>query len=153
MKKFSLFILLATVSLCMSAQPPQPRGGHGGRPGNERMVQHDPHQGRDNHQGRRDDGPMCPVASPQQVNDIMAYLNGVTMSSDKLKAAKLCVSLCPILTDDLGRIAKTFSFDEERLEFLKAAYKNCPDPQRYPRLKSVFTFSSNYEALMLYISR
>ena len=69
----------------------------------------------------------------------------------KLEIAQLCVVIGLFCTDDLAVMAKTFSFEDNRLAFLKFAYPYCTDPERYPTLRDSFSFSSNYDALMDYI--
>ena len=65
----------------------------------------------------------------------------------KLEIAKLAVTLGHFCTDDLARVAELFSFDDNRLTFLLYAYDYCEDPQRYPALRDVFSFRSNYDKL------
>lgn len=92
-------------------------------------------------------------ADAQQVSAIIKYLKDINMEADRLEAAKKCTHMYAIETRDLERIAKLFNFDENRLEFYKAAYRNCPDKGNYITLKNSFTFSSNFDKLVEYIAR
>lgn len=86
-------------------------------------------------------------ATPEQMDRIVDYIQGISFDSDKLKAAKLIVSICPIRSHDLVRIIDLFSFDDKRMEVLVAAYPYCPDPEHFGCAVERLTFSSNKEAL------
>ena len=94
---------------------------------------------------------ITPVASQEQVRMIVDVIEKQSFDENKLEIAKLSVSLVPLYTSDLAKIASKFSFDSNRLAFLKYAYSTCADPERYPALKSVFEFGSNYDELLDYI--
>jgi len=91
--------------------------------------------------------PMPPCATPEQMTRIIDYLSGVSFDSDRLKAAQLIVSICPILSHDLVRIINLFSFDDKRMEVLIAAFPYCPDPENFWFAIEQLTFSSNKETV------
>ena len=93
--------------------------------------------------------PRC--ASPEQMQLVMKTLEKQSFDDNRLEIAELCVSLGQFCVGDLERMAKVFSFDDKRLEFLKFAYDYCTDPENYPMLRDSFTFSSNYDKLIDYI--
>lgn len=86
-----------------------------------------------------------PIATQKQIEDIVDYISKRNFDDDKMGIAKLCVTLVPIPTDGLFKIAKLFSFDEKRKEFLYFAYEYCPDKENYVKLRKTFIFSSNAE--------
>ena len=79
---------------------------------------------------------------------VMQTMKNQSMDDKKLEIAKLCVVLGTFCTDDLARMAKVFSFDDNRLDFLIYAHLYCSDPERYPTLRDVFTFNSNFDKLL-----
>lgn len=92
------------------------------------------------------------VAEPYQVDLIIEYIQGISFDRDKLKAAILCVQICPVQASDIARIASLISFDSSRKDFLKKAYPYCPDPQHYQLAVESLTFSSNREEVYRYIN-
>lgn len=74
-----------------------------------------------------------------------------SFDSNRLKTAKNYLKNNSLSSQQIGEIAKIFTFDSNRLDFAKAAYSNCYDPQNYFLLKDCFQFSSNYSALEGYI--
>lgn len=71
----------------------------------------------------------------------------------KLEIAQLCVTLGRFCTNDLERMARTFSFDENRKKFLSYAYYYCTDPQNYYTLRDVFEFRTNFDDMMDHLPR
>lgn len=152
MAKKVLFVFAAVmVAVTMMAQPPRhhdqqrepqhheqhhPGAGHEQCPGH-----HGPEQGRCHaHQVVR--------ATPEQVAMTLQVVGNQSFDDKKMEIAKLAVTLGHFCTEDLARIARLFSFDENRLVFLKYAHPYCVDPQNYPALRDVFAFQSNYDELM-----
>ena len=81
----------------------------------------------------------------------MEVLGGQSFDDKKLEIAKLCVTIGYFCTADMAQMAKVFSFDDRRLEFLKYAYAYCLDKENYPMLRDSFSFQSNFDALLDYI--
>ena len=79
---------------------------------------------------------------------VMQTLHAQSFDETKLEIARLCVTIGHFCTDDLANMATEFSFDENRLAFLKYAYPYCTDPERYPTLRDSFAFKSNFDNLM-----
>ena len=53
----------------------------------------------------------------------------------------------------IADMAKTFSFDSNRYDFLLFAYDSCADPQNYAIAVNTLEFSTNRSDLMKKISR
>lgn len=94
---------------------------------------------------------MPPVASPEQVRLIVENMRSENFDDNRYKIAILCVKLIGIPVDGLWNMAKEFSFDDNRLQFLKDAYYFCPDRERYWELKDCFSFQTNGDELLKFI--
>ena len=125
MKKYFVIMLMWVAGVVAVAQPPMP-------------PQHRQHR-------------RPPCATPEQMEMVMHTLDKQSFDDGKLEIAKLCVSLGTFCVHDLMRMAKVFSFDDNRLAFYKFAYDYCSDPENYPMVRDSFTFSSNYDKLLEYI--
>lgn len=125
-----LFVLLTTIVMTagLAAQGrPQGNHHHHQRPPRERYIE---------------------CASQEQIDMTMRVLKQQAFDDKRLEIAELCVTLGHFCVDDLARMAKEFSFDENRLKFLTYAYAYCEDPQNYYALRRVFSFDSNFDAMM-----
>ena len=139
MAKKVLVLLAATMmAVGMMAQPPH-------------------HEPKHHHGPEHDHGPARHIvcATPEQLSMTLQVVGSQSFDDKKLEIAQLAVTLGHFCTDDLARVAQLFSFDENRLAFLKYAHAYCEDPQNYPALRDVFSFQSNYDELIrtLYPSR
>ena len=140
MTKKLFFLVAATMmAVGMMAQPPHHEPKH--------------HHGPEHNHGHAH--PVIVCATPEQLSMTLQVVGSQSFDDKKLEIAKLAVTLGHFCTDDLARVAKLFSFDENRLAFLKYAHAYCEDPQNYPSLRDVFSFQSNYDELTrtLYPSR
>ncbi|MBO6074494.1 MAG: DUF4476 domain-containing protein [Paludibacteraceae bacterium] len=131
MKRYLFAIALCLSAAICVAQPP--RGGG-----------HHPHHDRHDHHPQ----PVVYCATPEQVAMTQQVMTDMSFDDKKLQVAKLAVCLAPFCARDLAQLASVFSFDESRLAFLQFAYPYCSDPEHYPFLRDVFSFSSNYDKLM-----
>lgn len=97
-----------------------------------------------------------PVASgmdPNYFNRMMEELRKESFDSHRKEKAKQFIIGNGINTEQLALVAKLFSFDSDRLDFLKWAYDYCTDKQHYAILSSEFTFSSNADELFRFINQ
>ena len=134
MKRNVFIALLALMTMSMMAQPPH--GEHGRRgPGG--------HAGHERH-----DRPHIECATGEQLHISLQAIKSQSFDDKKLEIAKLCVTLGRFCTNDLERMARTFSFDENRKKFLTYAYYYCTDPQNYYTLRDVFEFRTNFDDMM-----
>lgn len=139
MRKIFTLILALVASVGMIAQPPH----H--------------HESGHRHDQGHDRGPAHHIvcATPEQLSMTMQVVGSQSFDDKKLEIAKLAVTLGHFCTDDLAQVARLFSFDDNRLAFLKYAHAYCEDPENYPSLHDVFSLQSNYDELIrtLYPSR
>lgn len=108
------------------------------------MAQH--HHHHDRHDGGRP--PRIECATQEQMRMVMRVLGDQSFDDKKLEIAKLCVTIGHFCTNDLERMARKFSFDENRKKFLIYAYDYCEDPQNYYALRDAFEFRSNFDEMM-----
>ena len=84
---------------------------------------------------------------------MVAILKGQSFDSEKLSTAKgLLNNGLPLTASQIARIAQTFDFGSSQVDFLKAAYSHCFDPQNYERALAILTFSSDRESVRTFIS-
>lgn len=136
MKKTFLTILLSTLMLTAFAQHHDRDHGHG--------HYHGPQAPRPTEQ-------YIQPATPYQMSVIMQYIKDINFSADKTKAAVLCVTLCAVPTNDLIEIINLFSFDDSKVEVLKAAYFLCPDKQHFYKAIEQLTFTSSKEEVYRFL--
>ena len=138
MKRILIILAAVMMTVGMTAQGRPPQQGHHKGP-------HTPPPGAGHHEPR---GRYIECATSEQLSMTMRVLEQQSFDDKKLEIAELCVTLGRFCVDDLARIAKVFSFDERRLQFLVYAYDYCQDPQNYYSLRDVFSFRSNFDTMM-----
>lgn len=119
---------------------------------------HHSHHGHHSHQPDYDT-PTPPIieepatVSDQWIDEIITVINGQSFDSEKLTTAKgLLNNGKPLTSSQIARIAQNLSFGSSQVDFLKAAYSHCFDPQNYEHALAVLTFSSDREAVRTFIS-
>lgn len=88
------------------------------------------------------------VANDEQVRWALQVLNKQSYDDKRMEVARLCVVLCPFPVRDLSRMAGCFTMEDRKVDFLKFAYRYCPDPENYYRLRDVLRYRSDYDKLM-----
>jgi len=83
--------------------------------------------------------------------DFLVALKKEAMDNNKLTFAKNYAKEANLKAKQIAEIMNQFSFDANKLEFSKYAYDYCVDKKNYFQVKSAFTFSSSYTALVKYI--
>ena len=87
------------------------------------------------------------------VNEMVGILKSQSFDSEKSATAQgLLNNGLPFTSNQIARIAGTFTFSSATVEFLKSAYTHCIDPQNYERALSVLTFSSDRETVRTFIN-
>ena len=74
-----------------------------------------------------------------------------SFDSSRLKLAKQIIASNPMSAHQIMGICKLFSFESNKLDFAKYAYRNCTDKNRYFMLNEVFNFESSKRELRDYI--
>lgn len=92
-----------------------------------------------------------PCRPEPAIETYMAAIGAEAFREDKLNVAKQILAGHCFTTAQIQRMAPLFAFEDDRLAFVKAAYPTVADPANYFRLNSVFSFSSNKQALGSFI--
>ncbi|NOQ73007.1 MAG: DUF4476 domain-containing protein [Crocinitomix sp.] len=87
----------------------------------------------------------------QDMQEITAQISNEAFPDDKLRIAKLIAAEKCMTVDQIKTISQLFSFDDNKMEFIKAAHTNCMNQSDYHQLMEVFTFSDDKEALEKFI--
>lgn len=93
------------------------------------------------------------VMSNQDLNNVKHAIRNESFSSDKLAIARQAVQFQNIRANQVVAIGNLFSFESDRLEFAKMAYRNTIDKQNYYLVNSIFHFSSSKRELNDFIYR
>ncbi len=86
-------------------------------------------------------------------NRVLEEMRKESFDSRRLELGKHLITGNGISTDQLAQLARLFSFDSNRLEFLKWAYTYCTDKSHYAILVSEFSFKSSGDELLEFIGR
>ncbi len=84
-----------------------------------------------------------PPVAPHQMDRIVQVLKNISFDNQRVETAKLCVELRPMFAHDIMLMAKTFTFDDKRMEFVLFAFPYCIDKENYYDIGNTFTFVSN----------
>ena len=91
--------------------------------------------------------------NPKDFEKAVQLISDETFDSKRLTVAKRIITDNKMSVKQIADICKLFTFEANRLEFAKYAYRFCVDPNRYFLLDEVFTYSSSKEELFDYIHR
>jgi len=97
-----------------------------------------------NHHGNR-------FMTNQELNAVIHAIRNESFSSDKLAVARQAVLFQNVRANQVVEIGNLFSFESDRLEFAKMAYKNTVDKHNYYLVNSIFHFSSSKRELNNFI--
>ena len=93
------------------------------------------------------------IVSDEWVNEMVSILNNQSFDSEKSETAKgLLNNGLPFTSNQIARIAGTFTFTKGQVEFLKLAYTHCIDPENYEHALAVLTFSNDRQEVRNYIN-
>ena len=87
------------------------------------------------------------VMSDAEFQRLKSAVNNESFSDDQLRVARHAARNKRMSVAQIKEIARLFSFSSEKLEFTKAAYRNCIDKSNYYEVMDVFTFSSDKRKL------
>ena len=92
---------------------------------------------------------------PMAPGDFDAAKSSVTDASfeeTKLSTAKQIISGNCLYASQIAEMCRLFGFENTKLDFAKAAYRRCIDPQNYFKVNSVFDFDASKTELSKYTS-
>lgn len=99
------------------------------------------------------DGDIVRRASSSDMTAIIKTLKNESFDSTRSKVAKMIVRGSLLTSRQIADMAKTFTFDSNRKDFLLYAYPSCVDPQNYVVAVNTLEFSSSRNEVMKKISR
>ncbi len=100
----------------------------------------------------RDGEPYRKVTN-SDMNAIIKALKKESFDNARGKLAEMIVCGNLLTSRQIADMAKTFSFDSNRYDFLLTAYRSCVDPQNYVVAANTLEFSTNRNDLMRKITR
>lgn len=127
---------------------------HGNNDGHHNNNDH--HGNNDGHHNDYGHPTPPPIPAPQicsgrDLEQIVRLIEDESFEDSKLTIAKQAVSSQLMTTEQLTRIARLFTYEDTKLEFLKYAYDYCFDKNKYYLVNSVFTYSSSKDEMNEYI--
>lgn len=96
--------------------------------------------------------PMPHPCSPNSFMEIKRLIENETFEDNKLTIARQATAAELLTVDQIIEIAKLFTFEDNRLEYLKFAYDYCYDRSKYYKVNSALTYSSSVDELNEYIA-
>ena len=99
------------------------------------------------------DTDMVRKVSTSDMSAILKALKNETFDSTREKLAKMIACGSLLTSRQIADMAKTFSFESNKQNFLEYAYMFCADPQNYTIAVQTLKFSSDRNELMRFISR
>ena len=89
--------------------------------------------------------------NPQDYEYAYKMIADESFDSSRLELAKQIVSTNPMSVNQITGICKLFSFESNKLDFAKFAYRHCTDRNRYFMVNEVFNFESSKRELRDYM--
>ena len=87
------------------------------------------------------------------VSDMISLIKKQPFDSEKLATAKsLLGNPQPFTVSQISRITQTLDFSSSQVDFLKAAYSHCYDPENYERAIAILKHSSDRKKVRNHIS-
>lgn len=93
------------------------------------------------------DIPVPQPCSPEKFSQIKMIVSQQGFEDDKMTVAKQATRNTFLSVEQIIEIARMFSFEDNRLDYLKFAYNNCIDPENYYLVNSVLTYKSSKDEL------
>ena len=88
---------------------------------------------------------------PRDFDEACRILSNEVFDGNRLETAKRINGANPMSTRQIAEICRLFTYDTNRLDFAKFAYRHCVDPNNYFLLDEVFTYSSSRDELHEFI--
>lgn len=95
----------------------------------------------------------CYAMAPGNFSALKGSISKTSFDDTKLSTAKSALSSNCMTADQIAQVCRMFSFEENKLNFAKFAYRRCVDPQNYFMLNDVFSFDSSKEDLNNFIGQ
>ena len=154
MKRITMMICIAVAVLLLSTESIQAQS---------RVVRRARTERRDERQARREEPRrpqrepvIAPAPRPVPVkvvdNEVIRAFEHERFDSDRLKMADMIFSTGGLMTvAQITRISENFSFDDNRVKFLKKAYLNCIDCHNFYRVLPTLQFNTSRDKIMKFV--
>ena len=97
--------------------------------------------------------PIGPIAMDERAfNDLKRSINDASFEDTKLSTAKTALNNNFVTTNQVIELCSLFSFENNKLEIAKFAYKKTVDQNNYFNVGNVFSFDSSRKSLNDFIS-
>jgi hypothetical protein len=96
-------------------------------------------------------GPYSHGMNPRDYEDACQMISNESFDNTKLTLAKQIVSANPMSASQITNICKLFSFESNKLDFAKYAYRFCVDANKYYLVNEAFAYDSSKRELDEYI--
>src|SRR5690606_1389342 len=90
--------------------------------------------------------------SDDEVDGIAKQIANESFSDDQSRIGNMTAENKCMNTAQIIKVANSFTFEDNKLEFLKKAYNNCTDQSNYYKVMETLTFSGDKEELQNYIN-
>lgn len=91
------------------------------------------------------------VPSPAEMADIIAQIEKESFENSRIEEVNYHLGLHWFTTAQIMSLARTLSFENNRITFFKKAYDVCVDPENYLRTIDMLSFESNRNDLKRFI--
>jgi len=91
--------------------------------------------------------PACSEMASGDFKEVMASLSSKTFSDSKMTQAKQILRANCMSAAQIKTVMSTFTYEDDKLEFAKAAYDRCADPQNYWKLNDAFDYEMTIDDL------
>lgn len=85
-------------------------------------------------------------------NSALQTVKNQNFDDTRLKTATQIMSANCLNAAQIADICNVFAFEETKLDFAKAAYDRCTEPENYFKVNNVFQFSTSVDELTEYVS-
>ena len=93
-----------------------------------------------------------PCEPPTSVTDFRQAISAQSFREERLDIARQILHGNCLTTEQVKSLTDLFTFEEDRLDFVKAAYDKVVDKGNYYKINSVFTFSASVDELKEYLA-
>lgn len=87
-----------------------------------------------------------------EVDNLAMQVADESFADDQSRIGNMAAENKCMNTEQIMKVANSFSFEDNKLEFLKKAHKNCTDQGNYYKVMETLTFSGDKEELQNYIN-
>ncbi|MFN2429564.1 MAG: DUF4476 domain-containing protein, partial [Cryomorphaceae bacterium] len=91
--------------------------------------------------------PSCSEMADGDFKDVLASLNSKTFSDSKMTQAKQVLRGNCMSATQIKTVMSSFTYEDDKLEFAKAAYDRCADPENYWKLNDAFDYEMTIDEL------